>query len=91
MMEYWRTGRCPGDLFSADLVAFSDDRLQSLADKLSRPEFAVFSATVMLYVQLACIDPLLFLELPNEPGKLRLIGHWYWADVDGKRQLQLHV
>ena len=65
--------------------------MQSLADRLSRPEFAVFSATVMLYVQLACIDPLLFLELPNEPGKLRLIGHWYWADVDGKRQLQLHV
>jgi hypothetical protein len=26
---------------------------------------------------IAC-DPFLFIELPDEPGKLRMLGHWYW-------------
>jgi hypothetical protein len=37
-------------------------------------------------------DPFLFLELPEEPGKLRHLGHWYWQDLaDGKRKLHLHT
>ncbi len=40
---------------------------------------------------LAC-DPFLFLELPEEPGKLRQLGHWYWQDQpNGTRKLHLHV
>lgn len=40
---------------------------------------------------IAC-DPFLFVELPDEPGKLRHLGHWYWQDQeDGTRKLHLHT
>lgn len=40
---------------------------------------------------MAC-DPFLFLELPEEPGKLRHLAHWYWqTDEDGQQVLHLHV
>lgn len=39
---------------------------------------------------IAC-DPFLFLELPEEPGKLRYIGHWYWQDRGFGRRKKLHV
>lgn len=48
----------------------------------------------MLVVPLTTIsmDPFLFLELPNEPGKLRHLGHWYWQNLpDGSRKLHLHL
>jgi hypothetical protein len=36
-------------------------------------------------------DPFLFLELPDEPGQLRLLAHWYWQPMpDGSRKLHLH-
>jgi len=39
----------------------------------------------------AC-DPFLFIELPDEPGKLRMIGHWYWQpNADGNDKLHVHV
>ncbi len=39
----------------------------------------------------AC-DPFLFVELPDEPGKLRHLGHWYWQDQpDGSKKLHLHT
>ena len=39
---------------------------------------------------IAC-DPFLFVELLDEPGKLRHLGHWYWQDVCGRKKLHLHV
>ncbi len=39
----------------------------------------------------AC-DPFLFIELPDEPGKLRMIGHWYWQpQSNGSETLHVHV
>jgi len=39
----------------------------------------------------AC-DPFLFIELPDEPGKLRMIGHWYWQpQPHGRETLHVHV
>lgn len=39
----------------------------------------------------AC-DPFLFVELPDEPGKLRFLGHWYWQGATrGRQKLHLHV
>ena len=39
----------------------------------------------------AC-DPFLFIELPDEPGKLRMIGHWYWQpQPNGRENLHVHV
>ncbi len=40
---------------------------------------------------IAC-DPFLFIELPDEPGKLRMLGHWYWQQQeDGTKKLHVHV
>ncbi len=40
---------------------------------------------------IAC-DPFLFIELPDEPGKLRMIGHWYWQPQPcGRETLHVHV
>lgn len=40
---------------------------------------------------IAC-DPFLFIELPDEPGKLRMIGHWYWQpQPNGQDTLHVHV
>ncbi len=42
-------------------------------------------------VVVAC-DPFLFIELPDEPGKLRMIGHWYWQpQKSGCETLHVHV
>ncbi|MFO0917175.1 MAG: hypothetical protein U0872_02540 [Planctomycetaceae bacterium] len=39
----------------------------------------------------AC-DPFLFVELPDEPNKLRHLGHWYWqAQLRGEQKLHVHV
>lgn len=49
------------------------------------PLFLVPAAVV------AC-DPFLFVELPDEPGKLRMIGHWYWQpQSNGCETLHVHV
>ncbi|WP_339746209.1 hypothetical protein [uncultured Rubinisphaera sp.] len=40
---------------------------------------------------LVSCDPFLFIELPQEPGKLRHLAHWYWQEhQNGKRTLHLH-
>lgn len=41
---------------------------------------------------LVACDPFLFIELPEEPGKLRMLGHWYWQRMeDGTNKLHVHV
>lgn len=59
---------------------------------LSRREFnvAVMMGTIVFPVhRYRRYDPLAALELPGEPNKLRLIGHWdqWMAAVDGKMQM----
>lgn len=53
---------------------------------------ASFVPTIMLPITIVSCDPFLFVELPEEPGKLRHLGHWYWQKVEnGKEKLHLHL
>lgn len=46
----------------------------------------------MVPMTIVAADPFLFVELPEEPGKLRHLGHWYWqTQDDGKQKLHLHT
>jgi hypothetical protein len=37
-------------------------------------------------------DPFLFIELPEEPDKLRHLAHWYWqGETYGQQKLHLHI
>lgn len=65
------------------------------------PFYGILSAPLMiapyipaLFVPALIIplDPFLFVELKDEPGKLRHVGHWYWQkQQDGQDKLHLHV
>jgi hypothetical protein len=51
-----------------------------------------FSPLLFIPISLLSCDPFLFVELPEEPGKLRHLGHWYWQDQEkGQKKLHLHV
>ena len=53
---------------------------------------ASFIPKMLITVTVISADPFLFVELPEEPGKLRHIGHWYWQDQPkGKQKLHLHL
>lgn len=46
----------------------------------------------MVPMTVVAADPFLFVELPEEPGKLRHLGHWYWqSQTDGQQKLHLHA
>ena len=45
----------------------------------------------MVPMTIVAADPFLFVELPDEPGKLRHLGHWYWQIKDGETKLHLHA
>jgi hypothetical protein len=50
------------------------------------------TATIIVPLTIVSADPFLFIELPDEPGKLRHLGHWYWqGPVQGNRKLHLHA
>jgi hypothetical protein len=81
------------------------DRTSLMTEEfLERHQFAVagFAVLPMMALQVlplflapatvvAC-DPFLFIELPDEPGKLRMIGHWYWQpQANGRETLHVHV
>lgn len=54
--------------------------------------FAKFVPVLFVPITIVTCDPFLFVELPEEPGKLRHIGHWYWQKKDdGSEKLHLHV
>lgn len=65
------------------------------------PFFGILSAPLMIapYVPamfvpalIIPLDPFLFVELKEEPGRLRHIGHWYWQKQQGQQdKLHLHV
>lgn len=53
---------------------------------------ASFIPKLIIPLTVMSMDPFLFVELPEEPGKLRHIGHWYWQDEGrGQKKLHLHV
>lgn len=71
-----------------------------LIDELVSPTTPTSALVPMLMLKVALIapltlvscDPFLFLELPDESGKLRHLGHWYWQEhPDGSRTLHLHT
>lgn len=59
---------------------------------LSPLALATFSPMLFVPMTVVSVDPFLFVELPDEPGKLRHLGHWYWQTKEcGEKQLHLHV
>ena len=53
---------------------------------------ASFIPKVIIPLTVVSIDPFLFVELPEEPGNLRHIGHWYWqTEKRGTKKLHVHV
>ncbi len=53
---------------------------------------AKFAPLIFIPLTIVSCDPFLFVELPEEPGKLRHIGHWYWQKQSkGRDKLHLHV
>jgi hypothetical protein len=53
---------------------------------------AKFAPMLFIPLTVVSVDPFLFVELPEEPGKLRHLGHWYWQKQSrGRDKLHLHV
>ena len=52
---------------------------------------AQFAPLLFIPVTVVSCDPFLFVELPNEPGKLRHLGHWYWQNQKGRLKLHVHA
>lgn len=53
---------------------------------------AAYAPLMFVPITIVTMDPFLFVELPEEPGKLRHLGHWYWqTQPEGHKKLHLHV
>jgi hypothetical protein len=53
---------------------------------------AKFAPLIFVPLTVVACDPFLFVELPDEPGKLRHLGHWYWqTQPEGGQKLHLHA
>jgi hypothetical protein len=53
---------------------------------------AKFAPILFIPLTIVSVDPFLFIELPDEPGKLRHLGHWYWQNQgNGRQKLHLHA
>ena len=53
---------------------------------------ATFTPMLLTPIMVVSMDPFLFVELKEEPGKLRHIGHWYWqTKEEGTQKLHVHV
>ena len=53
---------------------------------------AAFIPKIIIPLTMVSVDPFLFVELPEEPGRLRHIGHWYWQKQSfGRQKLHLHA
>ena len=51
-----------------------------------------FAPLIFVPLTVVSCDPFLFVELPEEPGKLRHLGHWYWQNqAQGEQKLHLHL
>lgn len=78
-----------GLFFTTELVSY----VAPIAGTASLP--ILISKMIPLFIvpmTIVATDPFLFLELPDEPGKLRHLGHWYWqTQPNGKPKLHLHT
>lgn len=75
--------------YQATLVGYVAPFVGSAAVPLAISSFAPLLLVPMTIVS---ADPFLFVELPDEPGKLRHLGHWYWqTQTTGEQKLHLHV
>jgi hypothetical protein len=107
-MEYMRYGRfCTPMPEHSTLLGRVASRAMSAAEIAERnmarhgtlmgatgATFAMAQILPMIFVPMTVVscDPFLFVELPEEPGKLRHIGHWYWQGPrHGEQTLHVHI
>ncbi len=63
-----------------------------LSSSITPIAIAAFIPKLIIPLTIIAADPFLFVELPEEPGKLRHIGHWYWQNQpEGEQKLHLHM
>ncbi|WP_010586374.1 hypothetical protein [Schlesneria paludicola] len=79
-----------------ELVAYQASLVGAIAPSLSfiAAPLIVAQYVPVLFIPLTIVsvDPFLFVELPQEQGRLRHIGHWYWQkQTEGQDKLHLHV
>jgi hypothetical protein len=87
-------GRAAARALSAAEIAHQKMSAHGTLMGVSSATLAMSQIIPMIFVPMtvSSFDPFLFVELPDEPGKLRHIGHWYWqGPVSGDRKLHLHV
>lgn len=87
-------GRVTGRV--SDAAAIASRRMEAHGTLASAAHATLTMAQLLPMVfaplAIASADPFLFVELPDEPGKLRHLGHWYWhGPVRGDQTLHLHV
>ena len=76
-------------IYQASVAGSASPFLATLAAPLA---IAKFAPLIFFPLPVILMDPFLFVELPEEPGKLRHIGHWYWQKhEEGHETLHLHV
>ncbi|MBS0206245.1 MAG: hypothetical protein JSS49_25405 [Planctomycetes bacterium] len=76
-------------MYQSAIVGYAAPYVGAAAAPLAIAHFAP-----LLFVPLTIVatDPFLFVELPDEPGKLRHLGHWYWqTESRGRQKLHMHV
>lgn len=81
--------------FRSARLAYRVLRLPAVAGGMGFIPYGVAVSVSSLFpivVPIIPLDPFLFIELPEEPGKLRFLGHWYWQRTeDQQEKLHLHV
>ena len=107
-VEYARTGRCftevpdhttsLGEYASFGIrsvrFAYRVMRIPAMAGGAGFIPYGIATSIPVLPIVLPIIplDPFLFIELPEEPGRLRFLGHWYWQRTGQQcEKLHLHV
>jgi hypothetical protein len=87
-------GRAAAKALSAAEIATQKMSAHGTLMGVSSATLAMSQIIPMIFVPMSVVscDPFLFVELPEEPGKLRHVGHWYWqGPVRGDRKLHVHV
>ena len=75
--------------YQASLAGAASPYLGMIAAPLA---VAKFAPLIFVPLTVVACDPFLFVELPDEPGKLRHLGHWYWqTQPEGGQKLHLHA
>lgn len=80
------------EMAAAKTEEFFENHRYAAASVAVLPAIALQALPLFLApAAIAACDPFLFIELPSEPGKLRMIGHWYWQPRNGSEMLHVHV